>query len=263
MMGYDDAYANGAYIAGAESYPPRWAAQAAAFRARAKAHLDLPYGPHARQKFDLFWPETVPKGLVMFVHGGYWLAFGRSDWSHLANGPLARGWAVAVPSYRLAPEVRISQITQDVRAALAVAAGMVAGPIRLTGHSAGGHLVARMLCGDVGLSQGVAARLTQVVAISGLSDLRPLTHTKMNDDFQMDMAEAEAESPILCQNVWPVPMTAWVGGDERPAFLDQSRWLAEAWRNATLHIAPGLHHFNVIEGLERARSPLTNTLLGA
>ena len=41
----DRAYANGAFIAGAEGYPPRWEAAAAAFResAGARARLGLAY----------------------------------------------------------------------------------------------------------------------------------------------------------------------------------------------------------------------------
>lgn len=261
-MDYDDAYANIPYIPDGESYPERWAARARDWRAGADARLDLPYGAHPRQRFDLFLPGGRPEGLVVFVHGGYWLKFDKSLWSHLAAGSLARGWAVAMPSYRLAPEVPIAAITGDVRAALEAAAAEVAGPIRLTGHSAGGHLVARMLCADVALREDVAARLRQVVPISGLSDLRPLIHTAMNADFGMDEAAAAAESPALCARVRPVPVTVWVGGDERPVFLDQSRWLAGAWANARLHIAPGRHHFDVIEGLETPDSPLTRALFG-
>ncbi|MFZ9132183.1 MAG: alpha/beta hydrolase, partial [Gemmobacter sp.] len=90
-----DAYANAPTIAGAEGYPPRWAAAAAAFRADLgpRARLGLPYGPGARQRFDLCLPAGAPRGLVVFVHGGYWLAFGREEWTHLAAGALAHGLA--------------------------------------------------------------------------------------------------------------------------------------------------------------------------
>ena len=42
-MDLSDAYANGAYIKGAETFPPRWAAEAAAFRENVgnRARLDL------------------------------------------------------------------------------------------------------------------------------------------------------------------------------------------------------------------------------
>jgi len=94
-----------------------------------------------------------------------------------------------------------------------------------------------------------------------LADLRPLRRTVMNADFHMLEVEAIAESPLLMHNRHDVPVTVWVGGDERPAFLDQARWLCEAWTHAKLHVAPGRHHFDVIEDLELPDSPLTNALL--
>ena len=39
--------------------------------------LPIPYGPKERNRFDLFLPEAAPKGLLVFLHGGYWLKFGR------------------------------------------------------------------------------------------------------------------------------------------------------------------------------------------
>ncbi len=262
-MDADRAYANAEFIEDAAAYPPRWAEKAAAFRAArgGRVRLDLAWGGGARQRLDLFEPEGAPAGLVVFVHGGYWRAFDKSFWSHLAAGPLAYGWAVAMPSYTLCPEARIGEITREIAAALAFAAAEVAGPIALAGHSAGGHLVARMNCADLALSEAVAGRLARIVPISPLSDLRPLLETKMNDDFRMDMVEAAAESPLLHEARRAVPTHVWVGAEERPAFLDQARWLAEGWEEARLTIAPGRHHFDVIEALEHPDSPLTEALL--
>ncbi len=261
-MDWDDAYANGAHIAGAAEYPPRWTTAAQGFREQAQGRLDLPYGPDPRQRFDLFSPAGDAAGVLVFVHGGYWRAFDKSTWSHLAAGAVARGWAVAVPSYRLAPQVHIRDITQDIHAALLAIAEATAGPIVLTGHSAGGHLVARMLCDDQTLPPKVAERIVTCVPISPLSDLRPLMNTAMNDEFRLDEGEALAESPALRRNAMPVPVTVWVGGDERPAFLDQARWLEEAWVQARLHIDAGKHHFDVIDGLQDPGSPLMQALLG-
>lgn len=150
ITNWDDAYENGAYIENSRQLPSRWNHQAANFRQKLGVHaeLDIPYGPKSRQKFDLFHPEGEAKGLFVFVHGGYWKAFDKSTWSHLAQGAVAQGWAVAMPSYTLAPEARIAQITHEIGMAIAQAAERVDGPIHLAGHSAGGHLVTRMLCNN-------------------------------------------------------------------------------------------------------------------
>lgn len=264
-MQNDLAYANADFIPDGAAYPDRWVEAAREFReaeaAVGRARLNQPYGKAERQKFDLFLPPGRPEGLVVFVHGGYWYRLDRSYWSHLSAGPVARGWAVAMPSYTLAPEARISAITQEIAAAIGAAAALVDGPIRLTGHSAGGHLVARMACRDVALADAVADRLARIVPISPLSDLRPLLETSMNSELQLNQEEAEVESPALHSARREVPVTVWVGAEERPAFLDQARWLAEAW-DVPQRIAPGRHHFDVIEELAEAESPLTKALLG-
>lgn len=261
-MELDDAYAVGAHIDGADAFPPRWTADARAFRdgLGPRAQLDLRYGESDRQCFDLFLPEDAPIGTVVFVHGGYWRSYDRSSWSHLAAGPLSNGWAVAMPSYDLCPDVRISEITRQIAAALAAIAAQTEGPLSLTGHSAGGHLVARMLDPSL-VPRDLADRIHTVIPISPLSDLRPLLDTSMNDDFQMDEAEALAESPVFMQMRRPVPVTIWVGADERPAFLDQARWLAEAWGEHHV-LVPGRHHFDVIDGLQDAQDPLVRLLTG-
>lgn len=266
MEDLTDAYENGKYIEGAADFPPRWDASAKAFRDRLidedRAELDIPYGPNERHRFDLFHPNIAPVGLAVFVHGGYWKAFDKSTWSHLAAGALEHGFTVAMPSYVLAPKARISQITQDVHLAIDAAAQRVAGPIHLAGHSAGGHLVSRMLCRDLKWDACFHERIARVVSISGLHDLRPLMQTAMNGILGLDPTEAAAESAVLHKDNIPVPITAWVGGAERPAFLDQSRWLADAWHNAKLVIESDRHHFDVIEALEQAQSPLTRAFVG-
>jgi arylformamidase len=249
----DLAYSNGAFIPGGAEYPARWAAKAAAFRASlgAGAVCDVHYGPGLAH--DLFLPEGAPKGVLVFVHGGYWLAFGRKDWSHLAAGALARGWACAMPGYTLAPAARISQMTGEIATAVAAIAGRVPGPVVVAGHSAGGHLAARMGCLDVPVQR--------VVPISPLADLGPIMGTAMNEKLRLDAAEVAAESPAFLPLRADVQAHVWVGGQERPAFLWQARTLSEAW-GCPWTVAPGQHHFDVIDGLEEAASPLMQACLG-
>lgn len=264
-MNMDEAYSNRKHIPGGDLYPARWAADAATFRAAmgARARLGLAYGSGARQRFDLFLPDGPPRGLLVFIHGGYWHMFGRQDWSHLAAGGVARGWAVAMLGYTLAPETRIAGITRGVAVGLVFAAREAAqlndtGPVVVTGHSAGGHLAARMACDDVALP--MAGRLRRVVPISPVSDLEPLMQTAMNADLRIDAAEAAAESPVRHSLRPGVSAHVWVGADERPVFLDQARWLGTAW-NVPVTVEPGRHHFDVIEGLLRPDSALMQVLL--
>lgn len=257
-----DAYENGRHIEGAAEYPPRWEAASRAFRDRhPDALLDLAYGPKPRNRLDLFLPAGRAQGLLVFIHGGYWMKFAPSTWSYLAAGPVAAGWAVAMPGYTLAPEARIGEIGQEIAAAIAEAAARVAGPVRLAGHSAGGHLAARMACSDTPLDAGARARLDGAVSISGLHDLAPLMRTDMNRTLRLDAAEVASESPVHHRPLAGVDVIAWVGADERPEFLRQSELLAAAWPQCRAHVIPGRHHFDIIDGLTDPASPLCRAAL--
>lgn len=252
----DRDYANGAFIPNGAAYPPRWESKAAAFRLAWGTRLqrDLAYGPAPRQKLDLFLPEGPPKGSVVFVHGGYWHLFSKEEWSHLAAGPLALGYAVAMPSYTLAPFARIAAMTEEIAAACRFVAGRIPGPMVVTGHSAGGHLSARMGCADL------AVPVSRVVPISPLAELGPLLATEMNATLRLDEAEAAAESPARLGMRPGVSAHVWVGADERPAFLWQARCLSEEWA-CPWTADPGRHHFDVIEGMENPGSALCKVLL--
>jgi len=269
IRGWDDAYTNGANIPGGDRWPDAWAVPAKTWRearvAAGKARLGLEYGPKERNRFDLFLPDGEPKGLVVFIHGGYWMRFDQSFWSHLAAGPVARGYAVAMPTYTLCPENRIAGITAEIGMAIEKIAGVVAGPIHITGHSAGGHLATRMACANAPLSGAVRERIGNIVSISGLHDLRPLMRTALNDTLKIDAAEAIAESPLFLEPRAGVPVTFWVGGGERAEFIRQSELLANAWigvgGKTACVVEPDRHHFTIVDGLADPDHALTRTLL--
>ncbi|WP_136617805.1 MULTISPECIES: alpha/beta hydrolase [Mesorhizobium] len=266
---WDSAYANGANIAGSDRWPAAWAEPAQTFRnalsAEGRARLDIAYGDGPRNRFDLFLPKAAPKGLVVFIHGGYWLESDKSTWSHLANGAVGSGFAVAMPSYTLCPDIRIAGIVSEIGTAIGKAAAMVGGPLMLTGHSAGGHLASRMVTISTPLAADVARRIRHVVSISGLHDLRPLMRTGMNTALVIDEQEALAESPALLRPMDGARITCWAGGGERAEFLRQNALLANIWTGlgatTSTVVEPDRHHYDIVEGLADPAHPLTRTLI--
>ena len=188
------------------------------------------------------------------------------DFSHLAAGAVERGWLVAMPAYPLCPDVSIGQIVRSVRRALLALAELAPGPIHLAGHSAGGHLVTRLLCEDVALPRALLARIGRTLSISGVHDLVPLLPTAMNETFALSAQEAFEESPARRLPRPGVRVCAWVGGAERPEFLRQNALLGTIWNGVggrvATHVEPGRHHFDVIEDLTRIDSPMLEWWLG-
>ncbi|PBC20748.1 MULTISPECIES: alpha/beta hydrolase [unclassified Mesorhizobium] len=266
---WNNAYANGANIAGSDRWPAAWAEPAQAFRdalsAAGRARLDIAYGERPRNRFDLFLPDAAPKGLVVFIHGGYWLESDKSDWSHLAKGAVGSGFAAAMPSYTQCPDIRIAGIVREIGAAIEKVAAMVDGPLILTGHSAGGHLASRMVTTSTPLPTDVAKRIRHVVSISGLHDLRPLMRTAMNAALAIDEAEAQAESPALLLPLDGTRITCWAGGGERSEFLRQNALLANIWTGlgaaTSCVVEPDRHHYDIVDGLADPAHALTRTLI--
>lgn len=256
MSELDEDFENTRYIPGGTRFPSLWIDAAAAFRQR--------HPPQKIADADLYLPQGRPKGLMIFVHGGYWMECSPEAFSHLAGGALARGWAVGMPSYPLAPEARISQMVAHVTKTVHDLAQHVSGPISLTGHSAGGHLATRMICADSALPPEVLARIAICAPISGLFDLPPLMRTSMQAILRLDQDEAVRQSPLFSTPAADIALLAWVGAEERPEFLRQSRAFAKVWqgyqRQTELVEEPQRHHFDVIEALIDPDHPLVRRL---
>lgn len=255
---------NRAAVPDHETHFAEWTERAAAFRASTPPQTHA-YGPAEREVFDLWHPGGTATGLVIFLHGGWWMNFDKSYFSHLAAGPLANGWAVAIPSYTLAPAISLTALTEQARRAVAAVAAKVSdGPLVLSGHSAGGHLVA--MAGVAGaMDPALHTRLTRIVSISGVHDLRPLCAIGVGEALRLSEAEARDLSPALLRPAGEADVVAWVGAEETPEFRRQNALLAVAWGGYTatrIVEAPGLNHFNVIAPLAEADSALTRAIVG-
>ena len=99
-------YNNRAAVPDHPRFLAQYAALSQAARAKYAPQLDLRYGPNPREVLDLFVPAGTPRGTFVFIHGGYWRALDKDDFSFVA-GPMRRrrAIAVAVIDYDLCPRV--------------------------------------------------------------------------------------------------------------------------------------------------------------
>jgi arylformamidase len=249
-----------------------WRLRSADYRGQSNCELDIPYTTTERGTLDLFLPQQTDSPVHMFIHGGYWRAMDKSDFSFLAKGLVDRGALVAIVNYGRCPVFSITDIVQQMRDACnwlwqnIRKYGGNPDAIHLSGHSAGGHLTAMMMATDwPSLYPGLPLNLIKTgVPISGLFELDPMRYIPLNDDLNLDEKEARLNSPSFLQRLTDAPLTVAVGGDESNEFRRQSfdfftTWGGEKGGLEYLELA-NLNHFTIIDQMNSPGNPLTETL---
>ena len=256
----DAAYNNSAAVKGSDDYRERWIAASQAYRAAHPRHLDIPYAPQERTKWDLF-PGTDPNApCLVHVHGGYWQRNSREVFSCLAEGVAKHGWSVALPGYTLAQDLSLTGLVAELRLALdwlrtSRTDHGIKGPVILSGWSAGGHLTAMLLDHPV-----VAVGL----AISGVYELGPIRDTYLNEKVRLTDKEIATLSPLRLPHV-SKPLDIAYGTKELTALVEDSRSLHR--QRAAQHLpgslvpAPDLDHFSILETLRDPSGFLTRQAL--
>lgn len=243
-----------------------WQDKSAALMARLQPECDIAYGNQPLQNLDFYTAGSAVAPLLVFVHGGYWQSGDKSDVGLIAGPYVAAGIHVAVINYSLAPQARIEDMVIEVRSAIkwlhanAGRLGVDPQQISIMGHSAGGHLVASMVT-DTPANQGMPD-IRYVFAISGVFDLPPLLPSSVNKALSLDLARAQALSPVACKPVAGVRVHTIIGEHETLQFHLQSAAIAQQWGNSVTdhHVVPDTHHFTVLDVLADVASPYSRVI---
>ena len=130
------------------------AAQAKKVRETAKSWLDIPYGESRRQSLDIYGADRPNGNVLVYIHGGYWRSGSKEDNCNFVPTFTKRGATVVLVEYDLCPQVTVTDIVRQTRAAITwvhkniIRYGGDAAKIFVSGHSAGGHLTAMALAND-------------------------------------------------------------------------------------------------------------------
>jgi arylformamidase len=254
-----------------------WKDRSAAFRAAATAaergELDIAYAEHPAARLDLFLPESPAPRLHVYIHGGYWQAFGKSDFSFMAEGLTRAGMAVAVLGYPLCPGIAIPGIIRHMRLALSFLwregerLGLGPGKIQISGHSAGAHLCAMLLATlwpkfDSALPEDI---IDSAVLISGVYDLEPLRFIETGRALRLTPELAKQLSPFGLRSAGKARLLLCTGGQESDEFKRQTSVLGRLWarQGSNLEVIsfPMRNHFTVLEELALPDSALARRCL--
>ena len=219
-----------------------------------KAQYNIKYGQNDRNVMDIFNPASLVRATLIFLHEGYWIGSDKSQWSHLALGAVLSDVRVVIPNYSLCPDASLPDIALEIKQCVEFVVNKYSEPIIIAGQQAGGHLAARMASKGM-LEPGVAARISHIMPISPLSDLRPLIDTNMNNTLGLSEDIVTQESTAFLEVDEDITVTVWVGSDEQPIYLQQAELLAARW-DCFFVKSKHRNYLDILDGLESETSKL-------
>jgi acetyl esterase/lipase len=234
---------------------------------------DLAFGQLPRQQLDLARPEEVPPtALIVFFYGGAWTSGRRQDYHFVIDSFAKRGFAVAIPDYRLYPEVQFPAFVED--GAMAVAwlqehageLGISNLPVFLMGHSAGAHIAAMLHFDERFLRQAGSANesIAGFIGLAGPYDFLPFT-SEVNERIFAPSANFPASQPINFVSGDEAPILLLQGEADETVFPRNSQRLAKRFHAAggqvETHYYPDLGHLRILLALSSTfdRVPVVET----
>ena len=105
---YDLLYNPRLVVADYQQIFDRWEGESERARASLDCYLDVPYGAAETEKLDIFKAQGTSKGLLVYIHGGYWRSLDKKRFSFIAPAlvspstppappPVPRSWHRASP----------------------------------------------------------------------------------------------------------------------------------------------------------------------
>lgn len=245
----------------------RWKEESVHVRRRQGGLFDLHFGDAAEERLDLFPARQPGAPLLVFIHGGWFRALDKSDFSFLVPAWRQAGFSVALPNYTLAPAATIEEIVlQQLRALAwlyrnAQRYDIDPGRIAVAGHSAGAHLAAMMMAARWPLfGEDLPMDLVKAgVLLSGVYDMEPVRHADfLNVDLKLGPEHMASLSPAFMTPSHPARFITAVGGLESEEFQRQNRLIADQWRAGHVADVPlsGVHHLGICDEFGNAESPL-------
>jgi acetyl esterase/lipase len=236
---------------------------------------DQAFAPGPRGKMDVYAPRgTTPAAklpVIVFFYGGSWQAGSKEGYAFAGRALASKGFVVAVPDYRLVPEVRFPAFVEDGAAAVkwvranAARFGGDPGRIVLAGHSAGAYNAAMLSLDPQWLGQDRSA-VKGFVGLAGPYDFLPLDHPSTKAAFGA-ATDLEATQPANFASADDPPALLMVAGKDNlvgPRNAERlARQLRQAGARAEIRTYRNVGHTGIAAALAkpfRGRAPVLDDL---
>ncbi len=229
---------------------------------------DIRYRPGDRGTYDLYVPDnaSAQTPVVVFIYGGSWDSGNKGMYLFVGQSLASQGLIVAVPDYRIYPQVKFPTFVEDGALATATVAkavarggnGVPAGshPVFLMGHSAGAEIAGLLatdgrLLATVGYSK---SRLAGFIGLAGPYNFLPLTEDRYKAIFPL--AIRDQSQPINYVSGNEPPMLLIAGSADTTVNPDNTRSMAARIRakggRVEARIVPGVDHIGAISAFATA-----------
>ena len=220
---------------------------------------DLPYGPDARQKMDIYLPATAqsPAPLMVWFYGGAWRSGDKAKYAFVAKRFTDMGYAVAIPDYRLAPKVQYPAFVEDSAQAVKTAKTFAQDhptdisdqKLILAGHSAGAYNAVQLVARQGFLQKAGLNRddIAGIIGLSGPYDFYPYDVESTRSAFG-DIPGSESQPVNQDLSTMP-PLLLITGMADHTVLPRNSIRLAELAPKATLVKIPDMSHIGTVVAL--------------
>lgn len=231
---------------------------------------DLAYGAGERRRLDVYAPrraaaEALP--IIVFFYGGSWNSGDKDGYAFAGRALAAQGFLVAIPDYRLVPEVRFPGFVEDAASAVrwvrANAARFGGDPDRvvLAGHSAGAYNAAMLSLDPRWLGRDRIA-VKGFAGIAGPYDFLPLDTAVSQAAFGA-VQNLPATQPVSFASAGDPPALLVTGSEDDLVYPRNSLRLAHLLRAAGVPVETRIYdevgHVGVLTALSRplrSRAPV-------
>lgn len=230
------------------------------------------YGPHVRHRFDLYslGQSSGPAPIIVFFHGGSWQSGAKEDYAFIGAALARAGFLVAVPDYRLYPNVQFPEFVKDAaRATVWIARhagefGADPDALFVCGHSAGAYLALMLALntpylGELGFDR---MRLAGAIGLAGPYDFLPLQDPALKAVFAT-ASDPAATQPVTFADDAAPPVLLLTGSTDRSVAPGNSAALAARLRAlgnvVETRVYPGIGHAGLLlslTGWRRRRAPV-------
>jgi arylformamidase len=246
-------------------------AQAKIVRESAKSWLNVPYGNSPREMLDIYAADKAGGPVLIYIHGGYWRSGSKEDNCNFVPTFTKRGATVVLVEYDLCPQVTVSDIVRQTRAAIAWVCKNITrysgdpSKVFISGHSAGGHLTAMALANDwtkEGLPQDC---IKGAVATSGVFDLDMVMKISVQEQVRMKPEIAKLNSPFQNPPLVKCPVVVAVGSAEPKGWQQMSEdyfnYCKQQDMTVEYLVVPGANHYTMSERLLDDSNPQTQAMI--